>query len=454
MIIHLSSISFVLFIVQGCAKPGAASASNSGFDVSAALSEVVPTVVTVTWTSDHAPLDEAWVEFGLTETYGTRVAANLANSPASAVLFGLKPSSDYHFRVTGAAGGEPVTSDDQVITTGDAPADFPRPSVDGGDGTVLSGGFLVTSVYTAPPAAVILDNEGDYVWWYEPDDPNFQVSRARLSQDGASVLFWTENVRPGGAPEVLYRVKVDGSGLTGTSLPDGHHDFLERTDGIVAYLEFDRRDVDGSTVEGDRLMELAPDGTISQVYDVWDDFDTSRPSYAEPGESWSHANSLSWLPDEDAYLVTFLGFNSIFKIDRLTGTLLWQFGGDESDFVDAEGSSDLLNRPHHCSPVDGGILVFENGDPERNSSRILEYTLDEEAGFADVVWSYTPDPTVFTYSLGDAQRLPDGSTLANFAMQGQLDLVDSDGQRTSRLNMSLGGAFGYSEWMEVLRGTE
>jgi hypothetical protein len=64
---------------------------------------------------------------------------------------------------------------------------------------------------------------------------------------------------------------------------------------------------------------------------------------------------------------------------------------------------------------------------------------------ASQVFTYYPDPPLYSYAYGDVSRLPDGSTLVTFSVSGQMDLVDADGELQWRLNALFGGAFGYSE---------
>ena len=79
---------------------------------------------------------------------------------------------------------------------------------------------------------------------------------------------------------------------------------------------------------------------------------------------------------------------------------------------------------------------------------------DDDGDEAELIWSYAPSPTVFSFSLGDVSRLENGNTMVTFSNQGQIDEVDASGEVQWRLNASLGGAVGYATFMEDLYATD
>jgi len=428
---------------------------EAAFQVAVAVSEVISTVATVTWSLDGASVDWARVEFGPDTTYGMTAPVDVKGGPPyEAVLVGMKPGRDYHFRVVAQAGGVTLDGPDGVLTTGAVPGKLPGVKVALADPQQQIPGFIVTTVLASPPSAVILDHEGDYVWWYVPDvDDDFKAGRARLSVDGRSILFWGVNVRkvvePAVSTQSLFRVSLDGTRVEQTPLPEGHHDFVELPDGTIAFIEYDPRTVKGETVDGDRVVELAPDGTRTEVYTVWDSFDYTGPS-GTPGRGWCHANYLVYEAGEDAYYMGSRSWSAILGIDRSSGNLLRVVGGHQSDYVLTSGGTTPFQEQHGFDVLDGGILVFDNGGKDMLSSRAVEHAVDDVAMTMSEVWSYEPQPHLYVVTHGDIQRLPNGNTLVNFSNSGQLDEVDPSGNLVWRLNMSLGGALGYSTWRESL----
>ena len=59
------------------------------------------------------------------------------------------------------------------------------------------------------------------------------------------------------------------------------------------------------------------------------------------------------------------------------------------------------------------------------------------------VWSYLPDPSVYSFVLGDVARLENGETFIAWSVAGQLDRVDASGASVWRVNTGVGYAFGF-----------
>ncbi|MDP6931811.1 MAG: fibronectin type III domain-containing protein, partial [Myxococcota bacterium] len=90
-------------------------------DVTATVSEAIPTVVTVSWTTEETTRGQ--VEFGATDAYGQITPLEAEPSKThSHLLLGLKADTEVHYRVVDQ-GGE-ITSDDGTVTTGYLPTDL------------------------------------------------------------------------------------------------------------------------------------------------------------------------------------------------------------------------------------------------------------------------------------------------------------------------------------------
>ncbi len=433
-------------VSSGCEDIGGT--DDGAFSIEPLVSEEIPTVITVEWSITVEGIDAARVEFGPDEEYGHSAPVDLTSGPPyETVLLGNKPSSDVHFRVVVEASGVETASDDRVDSTGAVPTDMPDLSVEALD--EVTDGFLVTSLFAVAPAAVIVDRDGDYVWWYEAPSEDFQVSRATLTADRQHVVFWSVNLSGGpgvgnAVDQELIRVSLDGTDVDTRAEEDGHHDFTVMPDGGITHIEYDMRDGE----EGDRIVEIGPDGDERVVWSFWDDYDSGGAG--GPGTTLAHFNAIDYYEDEDAFYVSILGKENLVKIDRPGGELVWAMGGDDSDFVLEDGDTDFFDRNHQFQRLDDSLLMFVNGDEHANCSEAREYAYSGDGGEAELIWTYRPDPCVFSFSLGDVSRLDDGHTLVTFSNQGQIDEVDADGELVWRLNASLGGAVGYTTFLEDL----
>ena len=369
-------------------------------------------------------------------------AISAAAEEGVATLLGLKASTTYDLTVT----VDNSEHDAGTITTGAPPPHLPEMTLTAG--AALSG-FLVTSILSTPSAAVILDADGDYVWWMEASNEGL-ITRSRLSRDGTSLIFLDPVALDGQQTTyALRRVSLDGTSDETLPAESIHHDFIEVEDGVFAQIQHDTRTVDGETVQGDRLVEVHADGTEVEIWSVWDHL-TYHPDQSQAYYDWTHANALDYDEDAGAYTISICAFSTIFHIDRETGSTLWRLGGDESDFRGAAADLEPFVHQHQFQLTQDGILVFDNQALASQESRVVEYALEEDTGTLSLLWRYVPDPSFYTHGLGDVHRLPSGNTRIVWSAQGQIDEVTPTGELVWQMNASLGGGIGYVDWIEAL----
>jgi hypothetical protein len=389
------------------------------------VSSAIATVGIVTFSTDLAGITEARVEFGLTTSYGITAPVNLEQPSYRTLLLGMKPSSTYHYRVVVRAGQSECTGADQMITTGALPNNAAEANLTTTDASALAGGYLVGTLQQGG-AAFILDADGDVVWWFSSGN----ASRAILSADSRYMWFLATN-QAGGNPNVR-RVAMDGMGgaETHTEFGDAHHDLVVLPDDSVGFLQY--------YMNGrDRLMERAPDGTVRQIVDI--------PT-AHGGTTENHSNSIQYFAPDDSYTVSDLDQNCYVKVSR-QGEVAWVLGGDTSDFT---GPGAEWNREHgHQLLAPNRILFFNNNTGNANSI-IREVTLDLTAFTAANTWQYDGDENSGT--LGDAQRLWNGNTLATYSNAGTIHEVSPTGTLLQTITFSVSGGVGYMSKRQSLYG--
>lgn len=417
----------------------------SGLHLDGVVSEEIPTVLELDWLA-AGPSDRLWIEYGPDQDYGQRVPADPSRHQD---LLGLKPEQQVYLRLVAQDGDLEHYSDPLVLETGSLPGDLPALELDADVPDGLDGGFLVMTHVQSPGAAMVVDQDGDIVWWRQVTD-DLRLSRARLSRDLSLMYALPVNIL-GTQDFGLRQMRLDGAWESWLPVSDAHHDMVELPDGTVTFLVHDPRQVEGQgQVLGDKLVELRPDGTQVTLWSTWQIFDYDLAQDIFDNSSYTHANAVDYLEEDDAYLVGLLGLSTIVRIDRATGQVDWVLGSELSDFTTSDGDARVLDHHHQMDPVDGGLLVFENGPSDRAASRAVELALDPETGLAEEVWSYWPEPDLYTYSMGSVQRLESGRTVVAFSVNGQIDIVDPGGERVWRLSSGVGGAFGYAEWVPSL----
>ena len=250
----------------------------------------------------------------------------------------------------------------------------------------------------------------------------------------------------------MIRVSLDGSEVESTPLDLAHHEILEHQDGTVAYLAHDPMEIDGTEVNGDSIQELNPDGSTTVIWSAWDTLDqlAYNPADGGPNGEWPHANALDYLPEDDAYLVSFLYLDAIVRIDRASGEIDWIMGGDDSDFELASGGTDIFDRTHQMHRLDDSLLVFVNGAQQGGSSYAVEYAMDEQNLEVEPVWEYWSDPDLNCISLGDVHRFDSGNTLITYSYSGQIQEVTPEGEPNWVLSTNAGSVFGYTIPVEDL----
>jgi hypothetical protein len=222
-------------------------------------------------------------------------------------------------------------------------------------------------------------------------------------------------------------------------------------------------------LEDDRLIEVAPDGTIVWEWTAGEHIDEfrfapdARTAIAEAADvnaargsfDWLHVNSATWLGpnrwfdagDErfapDNVLISSRQASLLAIVDR-DGHVAWQIGPDFSASPELRKIRQIIGQ-HHAHlipkglPGEGNLLVFDNGGSSgygfagpiapngvgafaRATSRVLEINPVS----LELVWSYAA-PRFFSTNISSAQRLPNGNTLVTEGAGGRVFEVTREG---------------------------
>ncbi len=401
-------------------------------DLAAAVSEQVVTAVTVTWATSEE------TSCGLECVAGDATLTVEPGDPAAeherVVL--LRASTTWDIRPVCDGAGE---ADAVTVTTGSLPGELPTTSVTGGGHDRYS----VLPVIGNTTAATILDPEGNIVW-YRIDNRDLDIFRARLSRDGRSVLYNAASVSGDPADDSqLMRVSLDGSEVEAVDVPLLAHDFVELPDGTLAAVVVEFREYEGEDLRGDSIVEVAPDGTLTTVWSAWDCWDPAETLGTDLEFGWTWVNTLDYDEARQMYLLGSRNFSSIIGVERDTGACAWAIGGTVATVELTGGSSPFLHQHQFELTPDDHLIVFDNDGSAGMVSRVIEYDVDWDARSAEQVWSYTADPPVYTFVLGDVARMPDGDTLVDWSGSGQIQRVTPEGDVRWQLNTELGYVFGF-----------
>jgi hypothetical protein len=438
----MAALPVLALLATGCAAPVE--------DIDGALSDNVGTVARVSWTMRRA--GTAHVEYGPTDAYGAATPdVDLDEGAAEASLIGLLPEAKSHFRVVAEVDGHTWASNDRTIETDPLPDDSVELQLENDAGAGLGAPWVVGSRVDDMDdhlgAVFVADSQANVVWsWVTPAG---RVPSVRVSSDHTALVALVEAYDTGLTNGKLVILPLDGSDPTEILVPMAHHDFVEVPGVGWACIDAVVRDVDGEPVVGDRIVEVTADGTITEVWNAfdaipivhWEGWDAGYYSF---GADWTHANGLAWDPSDGTYLISLYHGDEVIKIDRSTGAIVWILGGDDSDFTFGRGEE--FGPQHAPTPVDGGVLLFDNG----SGSRLARYTLDVDAGTAALAWSWAPADGLHALVVGDADPFMNGVALGGWGDAGRILGVGEDDVETWRAAMPTGSVVGKVERVDSL----
>ncbi len=367
------------------------------------------------------------LSYGLSgEALSTTHPETSTGTEHSFTVLGVKTGKDYDFQAD-------VDGDTVTVTARVTPADPSVPVFSQRNWqpelSCQDGGYVLLSYLGNNNSGVaILDRDADVVWALPFPQTNVQLARVRPSYDGDAVIYTTADGNRTDQIGEHVKQPLDGSAAEVLSTPRSHHDFVELPDGIVGWLDYSEFGTFENCSKGtgpiagdaamDRIKESAFGGTETTVYDMTTDYprslncdvDDENFLAAQNVYDLVHNNSIAYRASDDAYFHMSRWQDAFYKIDRASGTFLWELGGQHNDFTPAKGQdpAELFNHSHMSEIWDGGMFIFNNNDygpDDPGPSIVQEYALDETAMTWAITWQWTSDQG-FEALLGDARRMP------------------------------------------------
>jgi len=443
-------------LLSACSGHPAGTSEGDGGAASCSFSivtnEVSPTMATVgvvEWSTTLSPLASARVVYALTgagadvKNAGGSAPVDLTKVNHRTLLLGLKPASDYTFHVEAtAANGTTCKSPDYALpTTGVLPGS-PVVTRTAANPSAQANGFIVASSgVTYGNFAIIIDADGDVVWYAESP---VQCTRARMDYEGANMWMVAANEDNSGGEMRL--VSMDGQTTLKNvpGLENAHHDFAVLP-GKIAAMVWATSDVDTES----NLVEMNSDGSGSPttVFEIGANLYAGGAGFAaDPNDSY-HSNSILYHPADDSFTIGDRDPNLYVKVSH-AGAVEWQLGGScanaPAGAAHCVPESWRVNHGHHL--LDSGtMLVFNNNT--NGVADVREFALDTTGTFAaTAVDDFRSGVTCNV--LGDVQRLPNGNTLVSYSTSGEILEVDASWAPVQTLT----GAYGYADWRETLYG--
>ncbi len=325
-------------------------------------------------------------------------------------LFNVKPNRHYAYTIV----HNNRSSKEFFFQTDSVPAHVLHIRKERIDTTVFDG-FILLRRFFKHGADVLIDREGDIVWYHSYDTA---VRRAFTWTSQNTILSIYDSARIM-ETDLMGNVILDLD-LEQLGLPyKVHHEIFYDPAGNIVTITHDSARYDlrkfGGTknqyLTADGILVLSKEGKVVWIWNLLQAEDPTRFTGAiNLKENWGHANSIV-LDGHRNYLISFRDFNQVWKVDGKQGDVLWKLGAGGN--IVPEDPSDYFIRQHsiHFNPRNE-LMMFDNGDSKiRPNSRVMAYEIDESAKKATTMIRVELPRSLSSYRMGSAEMLSDDKFL-------------------------------------------
>ena len=376
-------------------------------------------------------------------------------------VLGLKSERTYSVTaVLEDADGRTAEAPAQVFETPPLPDTFPTPVINVRDPSRMEPGvtlFNVNGRWEADGSAtlenlpaVVVDDHGQFIWYYIPD--GHRVHDVRRLNNG-NIAY---TVLPGHNQlieiDMLGNVqrKFHLAGMTDESIEGSisvdtdslHHDYVELPNGNLLLLSSESRviqdwhtsetDPDAprapANVIGDVVVEVTQNGEIVNEWSLFDILDPYRIGYNSTSENfwrnhygdtaeskdWTHGNAIIYEASDNSFVMSVPYQDAVIKVSMDTGELVWILGNHDNwrepwsdKLLSPVGAVEWSYKHHAITHTENGTyLLFDNGTGRSSPyddqmaladsySRAVEYAVNEQTMEVSQPWVYGPNQEQF-----------------------------------------------------------
>jgi hypothetical protein len=364
------------------------------------------------------------------------VSAPVAGAPqdeAPAVPMGLSAS-------VGVAG---------IMSNGvSVPSDFPWISITTNLNPCPDPIFIDNRGGGGKPYNVIFDNNGMPIWYQRMPDERRDM---KVQHNGVMTMLARDGGNHFNGFDTHYRLITNYWAVNGYGVDE--HELQVLADGTYLLVGLRSETVDMSryvvggnpaaSVTEQIIQEFTSAGELIFQWRAWDHLDVRDEqqfiNILGGSFDFPHMNAID-IDTDGNILLSSRNTSEITKINRDTGDILWRLGGAHNQFTFV---NDPLNGPRNQHAIrmvaTNRYTLFDNGNLHNPPvSRGVEYLLNPTNLTATIVWQYpaSPSPSLYSYYMGDVQRLPNGNTLIDWAVGNlpKLTEVRPDGTKAFEMN--------------------
>jgi hypothetical protein len=307
--------------------------------------------------------------------------------------------------------------------------------------------FVAPKEGTGQNGAMIVDNSGQVVWFLPvQSEVEYAMDFKVQYYQGEPVLTWEEGEVVAGGYSLGEFVILDGSYQeisrfsAGNGFRADHHDFLITSGGTAMFTIYSPVSMDLFSVGGPRngmvaegIVQAVDMGT-GEMFFEWHSLDhvDLDESYFEPPKDqreafdYFHINSVD-IDHDSNLLVSARHTSTVYKIDPMSGEVIWRLGGKKSDFDMGPGTR--FAYQHDARRLsDGTITIFDNGWKRGEHSRGLVLELDEDEMTVSLARDYPHPYGQHAATQGNMQTLPKGNVFIGWGSEPLFSEFGSDGE--------------------------
>jgi len=169
-----------------------------------------------------------------------------------------------------------------------------------------------------------------------------------------------------------------------------------------------------ATVTGLIIQKIDTNKDVVFQWRSWDHMsilDATHEDFTAYSIDYVHGNSLD-IDNDGNILLSSRHLDEITKINSETGATIWRLGGKNNEFTFLNDTAKFSHQHFARRLANNHIMMFDNGNYHTPSySRAVEYSLNEINKTVELVWEYRNSPSIYSFAMGNAQRLDNGNTL-------------------------------------------
>ncbi len=420
-----AAVAATMAAFTGCGEDQGPTATLESVVVEPNPHNVISAVSVVTGAGFDSAFVRYWEEGGaVLESPPYPLEEGVARVP----VLGLEPATTYLVETNLVLGDSVFAGvDTSEFVAGTLPAWIPALAAQGSDTTP---GFVTLSL---PDGPVIIDNAGRVVWYKERPDGTLNSFQAHPN-GRYTLLGLSDSVR---VFSMLNELGDEIGILQCAGRPTRFHEIMMEADDTAWLLCDETRIMDLSGVGGldsanvtaTVVQHLSPEGELMFEWNAFDHFDITDLVVIPtgPNVNFTHGNGIDFDHDGNL-LLSFRSLNEVTKVDKVTGEVMWRFGGKRSQFSLMNDPDSGFARQHGVRRAGPGMVqLLDNGfSPPSQGER---YILNPVTKTAILTVAFFDTPDRFATVGGSTQYFTNGHALISFGRGAAVVEFDESGNR-------------------------